>query len=188
MANKDRDQRRAKRLAKQRKKRAHASRPARDSRSPAASPSFSTGLGWPPGDCFAAEGYDQPGAELFVVFSRSHADGRTLATIAQIDRRGPGLIDARVLTAPSGDAVLAECGRISEEHGVALQGVPPEVVAGLLHDAVAHGEAPRPEAWSRIEAMLEGIEDMPPDAPFGPAPEVEPTAPGLLERLFRYLG
>ncbi|HHO51168.1 MAG TPA: hypothetical protein ENK18_09930 [Deltaproteobacteria bacterium] len=188
MANKDREQRRSRRLAKQRKRRARVSRPARDGGSTAASPSFKAGLGWPPGDCFASEGYDLPGASPVAVFSRSHADGRTLAAIVELDRRGPGVIDARVLTAPSADVVLAECGRLSEARGVILQGVPPEVVVGLLLDARAHGGVPSGEAWSRVEALIEGIEPMEPDAPFGPAPPEEPTSPGLLDRLFRYLG
>ncbi len=108
MAKKDRDQRRTKRLAKQRKKRANASRPALDGQRTGDGPSLKTGLGWPPGDCFASEGYDLPGAQVTLVFTRSHADGRTVATIVEIDRRGTGVTEARVLTTPRADAVLAE--------------------------------------------------------------------------------
>ena len=189
MASKDRDQRRAKRLARKRKQRAHASRPARDGQSgSAATPSLKAALSWPTGDCLATEGYDAPGAELVAVFTRSHADGRSVAAFLTIDRSGPGLTEVRILAVPAVGAVLAECSRISEAGGRPFQGVPPELVAGLVADAREHGSAPTPQGWDKAASLLQGVEHYPPDAPFGPAPPTEERPPGWLDRLFQLLG
>ncbi len=190
MADKDRQQRRAKKLARQKKCRAQVARPARDSPGAgSAAPSFKEGLDWPPGDCFLTTGWDEPGAVAHAVFVRSHDDGRSVAAFVTIDRSGPGVREARLATLPSEGAVLAECGRISETEGeLGFHGAPPSLVAGLLRDAAEHGEAPLPEAWSRVRALMAGVSADALDVPFGQGPPSAERAPSMLERLFRFLG
>lgn len=187
MASKDRQQRRAKRLARQKRKRAHVSRPGRDAGGTVAAPNLKTALGWPVGDCYLSEGWDEPGAHLHAVFARSHADGRSVAAFVEIDRTGPGIVDAHIATFGSAEAVLSECIRISEAEGeLAFRGAPPGVVAGAIVDARTHGSE-SPDSWERVESLLHDVEPAEMDAPFGPAPEVKQKS-GLLDRLFRLLG
>ena len=186
MADK-REQRRAKRLEKKKKKRSNVSRPARDGGS-ASTPSFKAALGWPPGDCFLTAGWDDPGASLHAVFARSHDDGRTVAAFVEIDRSGPGVVSSRVVTVPTSEMVLGECMRMSEASGeLAFQGAPPSVVAGVLRDAALNGENDPDESFSRVESLIDDVDADRLDTPFGPdtAPK---RKPGLLDRLFQWLG
>lgn len=188
MASKDRQQRRTKRLARQRKKRANASRPARFGPTTGSLPNLKSAVSWPPGDCYVSDGWDAPGAHSHMVFVRSHQDGRSVAAFVEIDRSGPGVLSARVDSFPTTDSVLAECIRISEASDeLAFRGAPPGMVAGAIADAQAHGEAELPQAWPKVEALLGDVEPAEMDVAFGPAPDVKQTS-GLLDRLFRYLG
>ncbi len=182
------NKRRAKRLAKKKKRRSTMSRAARDGGGAAAPPSFKAGLTWPVGDCYLTSNWDKPGAAIQAVFVRSHDDGRSVAAFVDLDRSGPGVTGARVVTLHAAEAVVAECARISEEEDIAFHGAPATVVAGVLTDAHENTSPPLPDAWSRVAALMADVQPDALDVPFGPAPD-EPDRPsGLLDRLFRFLG
>ena len=188
MADKDQQQRRAKRLAKQRKKRSTSSRPGRDGGS-ARAPSFKAALGWPVGECYLSSDWDKPGAVVHAAFARSHSDGRTVAAFVHIDRSGPGVLSARVTSLPTAQSVIAECIQIAgDDDDLAFAGAPPSVVAGLLLDAAENGANTPPDAWSRVRTLLEDVEPDSMDVAFGEAPAGEAPPSGLLDRLFRWLG
>lgn len=190
MAKHNQQQRRAKRLAKHKKRRANASRPSRDPGSMLAAPPPSTSGGhdWPLGDCLVSEGYDVGSAELTAVVTRVHNDGRTVAAFVDLDRAEEGIRSIRIKGFPSLDHVYGECATLSEKAGERqIIGAPPALVVGLVVDAYEHGSAD-PQGWDKLAELIDDVEPLEADPPFGAAPEKKERHGGWLDRLFRWLG
>jgi hypothetical protein len=189
MTDKDRERRRIKRLAKQKKKRATASRPGTDG--PMARIDVAKGREWPTGECYVSDGWDEPGAELELVFSRARPqDGISVMAVFEIDRRGPGIVACRSLGGMRQEQVVGECGRLSERSGRQMVACAPALVAALVDDARKHGSRPDPAGLKDAVGLLAGITPMELPTPFGPETPAE-TAPtgegwlgGLRKRLF----
>ncbi|MEN0065638.1 MAG: hypothetical protein AAGA48_26085 [Myxococcota bacterium] len=189
MAKRD-EQRRTKRLAKQKKRRANASRPSKDPGSMVAAPPPSTSGAsqWPLGDCLVSERYDQPSAELTAVVTRVHPDGRAMAAFVELDRATEGIRSIKLQGFPSLDNVYGECANRSERSDQAIIGAPSGIVAGLIVDAYENGSNRRPAGWDKLEQLLHDIEPLEARPAFGEPPVDKPKGGGLLDRLFRWLG
>lgn len=190
MSDRDRERRRTRRLEKQKKKRAGASRAGKDG--PHGAADTARGRSWPTGECFVSEGWDEPGARIHAVLSRVGDDGSAVVATFELDRSGPGLVATRARGGLSREHVPGECARLSEQAGgVALVEAAPGLVAALVHDARRHGANAAPPGADDALALLDGIEPMALDVPFG-APEPEPPPQpdragwlaGLRKRLF----
>jgi len=188
--SKDRQQRRAKRLAKHKKRRSNVSRPSQDPGSVQAAPPPSTrsAASWPLGDCLVSQNYDEPSAELTAVVTRVHEDGRAIAAFVDLDRAEEGIRSIRIKGYPSIDNVYGECAALSDKSDRAIMGAPAPLVIGLVVDAKAHGSA-APLGWDKLEELIEDVEPMDADPPFG-APPTGSTKPkgGWLDRFFRWIG
>lgn len=191
MQDKQRDQRRAKRAEKTRKKREGASRPGVGGPASGSAVSAAKAQAWPTGDCYVSEGWDEPGARIDAVFSRSRADGSAAIAVFQLDRSGPGLVSSKAILGARREHVTGECARLSEASGLSMVGCAPAVVATLVRDARAHGA--HADAGSRDPlTLLDGVPDVELPAPFGPdaaeAPaESAPAGGGLLGGLRKRL-
>ncbi len=186
----DRDQRRAKRLAKHKKRRANASRPSQDPGSirPVAPPAAKDARTWPLGDCMVSQNYDEPSAELTAVVTRVHADGRAVAAFVELDRATDGIRSIRIKGYPSLDNVYGECASLSEKSGETILGAPAPLVVGLVVDAKEHGTS-TPMGWDKLEELIADVEPMEADPPFGaPPPERSRPKGGWLDRFFRWIG
>jgi len=189
MAN-DRQQRRAKRLAKHKKRRAKSSRPSRDPGSslPAPPPSTKDATTWPLGDCLVSQNYDEPSAELTAVVTRVHGDGRAVAAFVDLDRSAEGIRSIRIKGFPSIDNVYGECASLSERSDQAIMGAPAGLVVGLIVDAKEHGSSD-PLGWDKLEELIADVEPLDAEPPFGaPAGESKQKKGGLVDQLFRWLG
>lgn len=180
-------QRRARKLEKQKKKRADASRPARSSAPAALAADPRQGRGWPAGECWISQDWDTPGATVHAVLSRSHEDGRTVAASFTLDRSGPGLRVARARGGLRPEHVAGESARLSEEHGATMIETSAALVASLVVDARRHGTLADPPGAADALALLDDLPIEPVDPPFGPATHAEdpPKEGGLLSRLAR---
>lgn len=189
MAKHDRQQRRTKRMAKHKKRRANSSRPSRDPSNVQAGPPPSTrgAVSWPLGDCMMSLGYDEPGAELTAVVTRVHGDGRAIAAFVELDRAQAGITDIRIKGYASLDHVYGECGALSERNDQTIVGAPAGLVVGLIVDAHEHGDA-RPQGWDKLAELIEDVEPLEADPPFGPGEKKKQPQGGWLDRLFRWLG
>ena len=169
MQDKHRKQRQAKRAQRNKRKRANASRPgvggpiARVS----AGGSVAKGRTWPVGECYVSEGYDEPGASVDLVFSRSRPEGSAVIATFAIDRSGAGLRSARAIGGVRKEHVAGECGNLSERSGRAMVGCAPGLVAALVDDAIANGEGGEDAAADAL-SLLEGVERLELPVPFGP--------------------
>ena len=175
----DREKRRSKRLQKQKKKRANASRPARVVGGKSG-PGHSVAIGaeWPPGDCFANLNWDEPGTVVHLVVSRTHEDGRAVLGWFTIDRSGLGLVDAGVRGGLRAEHVAGHVGRTSEETSMEFVQISPAIAASLVHDALEHGTAPATASSSEARRLLKDLPLVDLGVPFGaavPEPSPPPT-------------
>lgn len=189
MTDKKAQQRRGRRLEKQKKKRADASRPARGTAPSAVAADPRPARDWPLGECWLSDGWDEPGARVHAVLSRTHADGRTAVAVFELDRSGPGLVSARARGGLRPEHVAGESSRLSQEFGVTMLETSPALVASLVADARVAGAADDPPGSSDALALLAGVATEPVQPAFGPAEAAETKAPreGLLARLSRRL-
>ncbi|MEQ1571504.1 MAG: hypothetical protein ABMA64_38105 [Myxococcota bacterium] len=186
MQDKQREQRRHKRMQKVKGKRAGASRPAAGGPTTRIDPD--KGREWPPGECYVTLEWDEPGAVVDLVFSRARADGVSVAALFSVDRSGPGLLSASAIGGLRQEHVTGESGRISERTGRAMVGCAPGLVAALIDDAKVNGTNAEPARFTEAYALLDGIPRLElHDAPFGPAVAPPPPEPGLLESLKKRL-
>jgi hypothetical protein len=189
MDDKHRKQRQAKRAESKRKKRADASRPGVGGPATASS-SASKGRTWPTGECYVSEGWEEPGARIELVFSRSRADGGTVMAAFELDRSGPGIVSARAAGGLRREHVAGECGAMSERTGRAMIGCSPGLIAALVADARHHGSLD--PGGAEAIGLLEGVPRAELPVPFGPAIHSEGPEPprgegwlgGLRKRLF----
>lgn len=166
MGKADRQKRRAKKLARQKKKRARASRPGGDVGPVLQRTDGSEGRTWSVGECFVSEDWHEQGARVHAVVSREKG-GRAVAAFFEIDLAERGVIDVRTLGGLTPDHVRGECGRISEETGDALVTCAPALVAHIVHAARAFGAErghAQPSGLPGALALLGGID--PEDTPF----------------------
>ncbi|MEZ4238573.1 MAG: hypothetical protein R3F59_20950 [Myxococcota bacterium] len=177
MQDKQRQQRKAKRAESKKKKRANASRPGVGGPVTVGSESASKGRTWPTGECYVSEGWDEPGARIDAVFSRSRPDGATVLAVFELDRSGPGLLGARARGGLRREHVASECAAVSERSGQAMIGCAPGLVAALVDDARGHGAG---EVAASALELLEGVPRIELPVPFGPAaaPEAAPEGDG----------
>jgi hypothetical protein len=188
VSERDRDKRRARRLEKTKKKRAAASRAGKDG--PLGSADTARGRTWPTGECFVSDGWDEPGARVHAVLSRSNAAGAAVVAVFELDRSGPGLVAARARGGLTAEQVSGECARVSEQAGGAtLVEAAPGLLAALVLDARRHGSDPSPRGAADALALLEGIAPMALEVPFGLGAEAkpEPVPDGWLTSLRKRL-
>ncbi|MCA9492530.1 MAG: hypothetical protein KC621_21500 [Myxococcales bacterium] len=185
MGDRERDQRRAKKLAKQKKRRSNASRPARSPADVARDPS--QGLHWPAGECWVSQDWDQPGARLAVVLSRVGEGGAAVVAAFTLDRSGPGVLSAKAIGGLRTVHVQGQAAKLSEELGTAMMEVAPGLAAELVRDAALNGAGELPEGWEEASSLLAGIAPIDIGVPFGPE-EAEAPKPGLLERMRSWIG
>lgn len=186
MQDKDRERRRQRRLEKTRKKRANVSRPGIGGPTQGMDPA--KGKSWPTGESFASLGWDEPGAKLDLVFSRSRPDGTTVLAHFEVDRSGPGLVSARAVGGLRQEHVAGECGRISERSGRAMVAVAPGLVAALVDEAEEAGDNEPPSGFAAAAELLEGVPRVAVGVPFGAPADAAPAPEGWLRRLWRWLG
>ncbi|MCB9684261.1 MAG: hypothetical protein H6738_00060 [Alphaproteobacteria bacterium] len=185
MGDRDRDQRRAKKLAKQKKRRANASRPARSPADVARDPS--QGQHWPVGECWVSQDWDQPGARLAVILSRVSEGGAAVVAAFTLDRSGPGVVTAEAIGGLRSVHVQGQAARLSEQLGSPMMEVAPGLAAELVRDAALNGEGELPDGWEEASALLSGIGAIDIGVPFGPEAQ-EPPKPGLLQRMRSWIG
>src|SRR5687768_3146224 len=107
MSDRDREKRRARRLEKQKKKRATSSRAGKDG--PKGTADTARGRSWPTGECFVSDGWDEPGARVHALLTRTSADGASVVAVFGIDRGGPGLVATRARGGLTREQVSGEC-------------------------------------------------------------------------------
>lgn len=185
MNDHERQKRRHKKLQKQREKRETRSRPGRGPNDAAKDPGQARG--WPVGDCWVSQTWDEPGARVDAVFSRVHANGAAVVARFTLDRSGPGLVRAEVRSGLRAEHVTAHAGQLGEESGTPLVETTSDVVAALVRDAVAHGQAARPDGADAALDLLSGISEAALDVPFGPAAP-KPERGGVVGWISRWFG
>lgn len=185
MGDREREIRRAKKLAKQKKRRADVSRPARSATDVARDPS--RGRAWPVGECWVTQGWDVPAAKVTVLVSRVDAGGSAVVAVFSLDRSGPGVVGVETLGGLRDVHVQGHVGRLSEASGEAMMEVAPGLAAELVRDAALNGTGELPEGWDDASAMLAGIASIDLGVPFGPELEEAPK-PGLLGRVRSWFG
>ncbi len=196
MADAKRQKRRAKKLAKHRKKRSQASRAGADLSPAIERTDGREGRTWSVGECFLSADWHEPGAHVHAAVSRVKG-GRAVAAFFEVDLADRGIIDARTLGGISPDHVRGECGRLSEETGTSMVDVAPALVAHVVQQGLAWGRDrghPAPPGYDKAQALLGGID--PADTPFevelgGPDTDTDgdppSTGPGLVASLKRRL-
>lgn len=188
MQDKDRERRRTRRLEKQKKKRSTVSRPAAGG--PTVAFDVAKGRTWDTGECYVTQDWDEPGAKIELVFSRSRPDGSSVVATFEIDRSGPGLVAARSFGGLRQDQVVGECARLSERTGRTMVGCAPALIVALVKDARAHGTHADPPGLKDAWGLLDGIDPLDLDVPFGPASattEAPPAEGGWLQGIRRRL-
>jgi hypothetical protein len=187
MQDKQREQRRLKRLQKQKKKREDASRPGLGGPTQKVDPA--KGVGWDLGECWATLEWDEPGATVDLILTRAREDGVSVAAFFTIDRAGPGLVAAKATGGLRQEHVAGEAARISERTGRQMVATGPGLVAALVDDARERGSNPEPAGFPEAFALLSGVVRSRLDVPFGP-PSTEPESAdraGLLGSLRKRL-
>lgn len=181
MQDKQREQRRHKRLEKRKKQRGDLSRPGLGG--PTASFDPTKGKTWPVSECYASENADEPAATIELVLARSREDGISVVSIFEIDRSGPGIVAVRAAGGLKREQIAGECARLSERTGRAMIGCSGALVAALVDDARKHGRAPPPAALERALVLLEDLPRTELPCPFGPgsagAPQEAPPSQGF---------
>lgn len=186
MNDNERQKRRSKKLQKQKDKREHRSRAGRSPADVARAPA--QGKAWPVGDCWVSQTWDQPGTRVDAVFSRVDPGGSAVVAVFTMDRSGPGLLEARAIGGLRTEHVLGHAGRLGEASGTALIETTGGLVAALVKDAVANGTQPLPKGWDEASELLAGLEPVPLEVPFGPAPPKQERSGGLIGAISRWFG
>jgi hypothetical protein len=181
----ERQKRRHKRLQKQKEKRDSRSRPGRGPNDVAKDPA--QGKGWPVGDCWVSQTWDEPGTKVDAVFSRVQANGAAVVATFTLDRSGPGLLRAEVFGGLRAEHVTSHAGRLGEESGTALIETTAAVVVALVRDAVARGANGTPPDAAAALDLLAGVEPATLDVPFGPPPPKHERG-GVVGWLSRWFG
>lgn len=185
MNDQERQKRRHKRLQKQKEKRENRSRPGRGPNDVAKDPTQAKG--WPPGECWVSQAWDEPGAKVDAVFSRVHANGAAVVATFTLDRSGPGLVRAELFGGQRAEHVTAHAGRLGEASGAALVETTAALVTALVRDAVAHGTAGAPKDAEAALDLLAGVEPATLEVPFGPPPPKHERG-GLVGWVSRWFG
>ena len=143
---------------------------------------------WPLGDCWVSEGYDQPGAEVLVAFSRMHGTGRGSVAFFSLDLAEQGVVAVDTFSKVTPMQVMGEMGQRAGEERQVIQ-ADPALVVKLVYEARTLGAEPggvaeamrlfgdvRPEDCD--EEFVVGLPD---------TDEVEMKEPGMFGRLNRWL-
>ncbi len=183
-----RDQRRAKKIAKQKKTRA-AAQAKRATRTVGGKPSALKASQWPTADCWLSESWHEAGEPVSAVFVRAHDDGAHAYAAFTVDLSDGRVTEADVqLPVTSNHAMQAVVNRA--EHGHMSQ-VSPESVVQLLQEALDFAQPGTAHAKG-LQKVLDLMGDTSRDGDlslrFGAPEDFEvteaPKKKGLLSRLF----
>ncbi|MCO4744779.1 MAG: hypothetical protein KC912_08320 [Proteobacteria bacterium] len=184
MADK-RTQRAQKKREKARKKRAGKQHVGRA----AASGGLKSAAGWPTGDCWATDTYDQRGTDVLVCFTRQNESGRVAAAFFEIDLTEEGVRKVQTFGNVTDQQVMGEIGQRSDEDTTVVQVDPSLAVKIVLAARDLMDDAPK--GYGDAVGLFGEIdpEDALEDIPTGYEPTEEVVVPtGLFSGVKRFFG